>query len=71
LRLITHSRKYDPEAFVDSMRQRLLDVNVLPYLHGVDHHTGVPVVGRGDDLKRKARRCMATVAYHFARGVKC
>ena len=36
-------------ALVDRQRQRLLAVDVLARLHGVDADLGVPVVGRADD----------------------
>ena len=35
--------------FADGVRQRLLAVNVLARLRGLDGTEGVPVVGRGDD----------------------
>ena len=37
------------EAFVDLVAHRLLDVDVLAGLAGMDGHQGVPVVGRADD----------------------
>ena len=36
-------------AFFDGVGQRLLDVNVLAGLEGVDQHGGVQMLGRGDD----------------------
>src|SRR5215510_1661549 len=47
--LIPLSRLDHPAAFGDHERKRLLDINILARLTGVNHLQRVPVVGRGDD----------------------
>src|SRR5262249_58791516 len=47
--LIPLSRLDHPAAFGDRERKRLLDINILARLTGVNHLQRMPVVGRGDD----------------------
>src|SRR5215475_5818135 len=47
--LVPLSRLDHPAAFGDHERKRLLDVDILARLTGVNHLQRVPVVGRGDD----------------------
>jgi hypothetical protein len=47
--LMMPRRVHHRPAFRDRQRQRLLDVNVLPRLAGVDHLKRVPMVGCVDD----------------------
>ena len=36
-------------AFDDGQAERLLDIDILTGVAGIDEHRGMPVVGRGDD----------------------